>query len=740
MIESISIANEATYGAVPESLTKLSKFNFIFGSNGNGKTTISRIIDDQDFYPSCEVKWKLARRLETLVYNRDFVELNFNQSNELKGVFTLGEMPAGHEAKITLAKIEQSNLESQIAQLSNTLAGSNEKGGKKADLALAEEKFKEQCWMKKKSYDDKLWGGFEGYRNSAEKFKAKIIQESESNTALLKNINELETKAKSIFGTTPTQENLITKLDFNKILELETHSILSKRVIGKNDVDIAAMINKLGNSDWVSQGRFFHKHNDDICPFCQQGTPESFSESLNNYFDETFLTETKKIDDLLINYEDESNIILQKIDFNITGKFKYLESEKLASERSLLDSAVIFNLQLIKEKKKEYSKIIELKSLKEILKSIHEIIDNANSKALEHNKMVANIANERDILTKQIWKFVINELDTDLQNYKRESLTYKRAIESLNNQIIKKNEQLKKNKIDLYELEKQATSVLPTIVAINSLLDNFGFSSFKLAPSSNNKFYKLIRPNGMDAKITLSEGEKTFVSFLYFFHLLKGSNSESGISNNRIVVFDDPVSSLDSDILFIVSSLIKSLFEEVRDGSGNIKQIFILTHNVYFHKEVSFNQKRKGTALSDETFWIVRKLNSISKIDRYTSNPIKTSYDMLWEEVRRTDRSNLTIQNTLRRILENYFKLLGGVDSDEICEKFDGHEKFICKSLFSWINDGSHFAHDDIYVATADSQIEKYLHVFKNIFEKEGHISHYKMMMGDAYQEANQVV
>lgn len=72
---------------------------------------------------------------------------------------------------------------------------------------------------------------------------------------------------------------------------------------------------------------------------------------------------------------------------------------------------------------------------------------------------------------------------------------------------------------------------------------------------------------------------------------IKGSNSESGMTSDRVVVFDDPVSSLDSEILFIVSSLIKGIFEEIRNGTGHIKQVFMLTHNVYFHKEVTFQFK-----------------------------------------------------------------------------------------------------------------------------------------------------
>ncbi len=37
--------------------------------------------------------------------------------------------------------------------------------------------------------------------------------------------------------------------------------------------------------------------------------------------------------------------------------------------------------------------------------------------------------------------------------------------------------------------------------------------------------YKIIRPGGMDAKETLSEGEYNFISFLYFYHLVYGATT-----------------------------------------------------------------------------------------------------------------------------------------------------------------------------------------------------------------------
>jgi len=108
MIESIQIKGVATYDkTIPQVMDGLSKLNFVFGSNGSGKTTISRVIANEteggviateaDF-SSCEVKWKSGTKLESMVYNRDFVQHNF-QSSELKGIFTLGEQKTSRHLK-----------------------------------------------------------------------------------------------------------------------------------------------------------------------------------------------------------------------------------------------------------------------------------------------------------------------------------------------------------------------------------------------------------------------------------------------------------------------------------------------------------------------------------------------------------------------------------------------------------------------------------------------------------------
>lgn len=734
MIETISIADVASFGHIPEAMSELSDFNFLFGSNGTGKTSISRIIANADGFPTCKLTWKGGTKLQPMVYNHDFVERNFNQSDELKGVFTLGEKQVDTLTKITEAKAELDELTTKIQNLTLALQGDDGAGGKKGELAALEADIKNKCWMQKQKHDEKLRGAFEGYRGSSDKFKAKVLQEMASNTATLLPVADLEKKAETVFGPTPTAEQTVPAIETAKLIGHEANPILKKKVIGKEDVDIAAMINKLGDSDWVRAGRSFYDINDKVCPFCQQRTTEAFAKSLNEYFNETFVADSKAIDDLATNYGTDAARLQQQLAAIILAPSKFLNAEKLKLEKDLLDTKITLNNQRLAGKKKEASQVFELESVSNILITIKELIDSANTQIAIHNKTVANLTAERSTLTSQIWKFVLEELKTDLAVYKTAKDGLDKAVTAMTGQIVKATEDKRKKAAEIRELEKQTTSVQPTIDAINQLLSSFGFQGFKLAKAASGTSYKLLRPDGSDAKNTLSEGEKTFVTFLYFYHLLKGSESDSGMTTDRIVVFDDPISSLDSDILYIVGSLIKGLFGEVRAGSGHIKQIFVFTHNVYFHKEVTFNPNRcHDNAMSEETFWIVRKSGLESNIVKHASNPIKTAYELLWAEVRNPNRAKLTIQNTLRRILENYFKILGGVDSEKICGMFEGKERMICRSLFSWVNDGSHYAQDDLYVTIDDAMVESFLKVFRAVFEKADHLSHYKMMMGDAF-------
>ena len=156
---------------------------------------------------------------------------------------------------------------------------------------------------------------------------------------------------------------------------------------------------------------------------------------------------------------------------------------------------------------------------------------------------------------------------------------------------LQKNERLIKQKIrdlksQINALEAKITSIKPAINTINQVLADVGFANFFLAEGEDKSSYKIIRQNGDDARKTLSEGEKTLITFLYFYHLTKGGFDQDEAANDRVVVLDDPISSLDDATLLVVAQLTKQLIDDCQNG-GKIKQFFVLTHNNNFWKELT---------------------------------------------------------------------------------------------------------------------------------------------------------
>ncbi len=329
----------------------------------------------------------------------------------------------------------------------------------------------------------------------------------------------------------------------------------------------------------------------------------------------------------------------------------------------------------------------------------------------------------------------MDENERLISEYLNSSKNFNNAISGIREKISTCTQQLNYINLKITEAEKNITGVQPTVDEINRSLESYGFTNFKIVPSpAQTNAYQIQRMDGTLATDTLSEGEETFISFLYFLQLAKGSIDIAKVSNHKILVLDDPICSLDSTVLYIVSSLVKSLIKDVREGKSDVEQIFILTHNVFFHKETAFIDRR-AEFCNDIHFWIISKDNNISSVRPYEkNNPIKTSYELLWEELKsNTNTSLITVQNTMRRILENYFNILGKAKDDDIVNSFStNEEKMICRSLLSWINDGSHTVYDDLYIDSYTDSVDRYKQIFKKIFVKMGHEAHYKMMMGES--------
>ena len=521
--------------------------------------------------------------------------------------------------------------------------------------------------------------------------------------------------------------------------EICHNEIWNTVISGSSDVDISALIRELDNSSWVSQGRRYIKSNSKKCPFCQQDTISGdFREQLESFFDGEYKRKVDQLNMLLDEYRKNANLIIESIESAIrekdssilTGK---LNTEVYNSKKDLLKSTFDDNIRLISGKtNKPETKTF----LTDITKSINELADiltDANILINLHNKLVDERDKEEIALRDDIWATCIYEADSLIKSYQKDISGLEKALVN-----IKKVKDAKKSEIDLLTLEiekkgKNVTSVQPTIDEINRSLRAYGFTNFSIQPAEGkDNYYCIKRDDGTYATNTLSEGEETFLTFLYFMQRAKGSIDQAHVSEKKIIVLDDPISSLDSTILYVVGAIVKDLSKKIRKGEGDVTQLFVLTHNVFFHKEASFVDGRTKE-LGDVNYWIVNKNNGNSTIKAYgTKNPISTSYELLWKELKdNADLSLISIQNTMRRIIENYFGMLGNRRDDYLIEQFENTEdRMIARSLLFWINDGSHSIPDDLFIDSYTDAVPRYKDVFRGIFEKSGHLVHYNMMMG----------
>ena len=516
-------------------------------------------------------------------------------------------------------------------------------------------------------------------------------------------------------------------------MQIESLAIWDKCIVGKKDIPIARLIIQLENGDWVNQGRKYI-YSGSKCPFCQKDTiDEDFRSQLEAFFDLEFENDIEQLK------KGKEEYLRAKDD--IRSKLAIIENQDLENEtkfkiQQLCEKIVNCfrdNEEKINRKINEPSKKIQLDSIEKYIDEINCIIDIKNAEIIKHNNLVENYKTEKKKLIDDIWILIAKENMALISKHNNKINGFMKGIQETTNKKNQHEVKKKELELEIKEKNKLVTSVQPAVDEINGILKSYGFNNFSIDPSKEkNNHYQIKRPDGTLVESTLSEGEVTFITFLYFLQWIKGSQNEEDVTQDRVIVIDDPISSLDSNILFVVSSLLKDVIRKVLVGESNIKQVFVLTHNVYFHKELSFMGNGKDSNKNIH-YWILRKKNGITNIQYYgIEHPISSSYELLRIELKeQTNNSVITIQNTMRRIIENYFKILGKYKDEDLIDKFQDYEsKEICRSLISWINDGSHCIPDDLYVEALDDSLERYQEVFRMIFFHTNHIEHYNMMMG----------
>ena len=746
--------NDASYKGCGVSIVP-TYVNFFFGNNGTGKSTIGKAIKvDRG------VEWQPGRSVSDYkvhVYNQDYISANLPNYHNLPGVFTVNEV------NVTIqAKVDEKQIQKEKASTAFSEAG-EAKTKKAAALQEALERFQQECWEKTAN----LRAEFKKTQTNRMQKKSFTEGVLEVRTPKEHDVEALHRLYAVAYSDDAKKYELFPSIVNTAALdELEGRDILGKRIVSSADTPFAQFLKKINAASWVQQGhKQFHEAAKDTCPYCQQPMPISFEDDLKACFDSSYQEAKQALADYYEAYRNEANEIVAPLLKPPAVLKPGMDITPFTDKVAAIKGVISTNLQKIKEKIDEPAELVEIEDVASMLSELENIIDGFNTLIKENNSVLDAKPKKQAECRTAVWEHIAFLLTDQVSRYKTSKASLEDEISKLITEISTQRTAISALTREIAELNKDCVNTTATIESVNVLLRDSGFQGFSIREKEGTpNVYEVVRPDGNIAE-NLSEGERNFIAFLYFYHQVKGSDNPDGSQLDKIVVIDDPVSSMDSSALFIVSALVREMIQICENNAiggdpvakaDYIKQIFILTHNAYFHREITYNQVKNYLFVN---FYLISKIDNKSSIKLCTKvnpeimteeinyNPVQNSYAALWEEYKEIN-APIPLMNVIRRILEYYFLQLCGYDGVTLRKRIliDNKDKFIttdangkedytqyqmAHAMLSYIcansvgiNDGINFVDDCVDV---DQTKETFRLVFVLMEQKQ----HYDMMMGN---------
>ena len=699
------------------------KVNLLYGLNGTGKSTFSEFLYDQieARFSQCRIEG-LGENDTVLVYNQKFVQDTFYEPEGIHGIFTLSKGNADVQKVIDTTSAKVKKLTEQKRKI-------EEKKAKDAQKHLSEiEEYKKQVWKIKKEYtggDRVLEFCLDGLKGNKDTLFKHIVSLEKPECELDYSVDDLKKEAQQLQGEAQSRQ-LLSKVLIN-VEDIEQSELLSKVIVGNKNSSVASLIETLGNSDWVNTG-IKYVHIDDekgVCPFCQQKTiTQNFLEQINAYFDESYNRDKSQIEQMISRYDAE---IKKAMDYlNAIKDDSFLEKNKaeIESLSANLISVLEHNLNTLREKAKIPSVQVSLLPINEIIESINSIIKKANNEITLYNQRIADIRGSKNKIRDSFWCLMRKEYNSVIELYAANEKDYEQSVKNAQKELQTKISEINTNTVMIEEKRKKTVNIDEAVDNIKNGLIDIGITDFTIEKySEEDALYRLKREDSNeDVFKTLSEGEKMVISFLYFIELCKGESTAEKASNKKIVVIDDPISSLSHIYVFNIGRLIHNEFLR----SENYDQLFILTHSLYFFYELTntnHNERRKTQKL----FRICKNTDS-SYFEDMKYEDIQNDYHAYWYIVKDEKQAPALIANCMRNIIEYFFNFVEKQDFAQVFQRPELQENRYM-AFNRYMNRESHSKGQNIF-DIKEFDYDSFREAFKKVFETLGYIEHYNKMIG----------
>lgn len=741
--------------------------NFFFGRNGAGKSTISEMIQ-----ANTGLTWRSGQTADdynVLAFDQQFISDHFSNFDDLAGVFTLNKINIETQKKIDQLGKDKEKLLADMGKKNEVI---EQKGQTRISL-------KSDSQTRMMRLTDTVRKKFE-LAMSGKKITKTFCPEVEKKQPVEHTEEEIMELYAVAYEKSAQIYPLLKKSDeYPGKYDLSGASYLGESIVSTSDTKFARIMEKLGNTDWVKEGHTkYLKKADGICPFCHNPLDhQHFEKELKECFDEEYQDSVNAVASFQFAYSSMTEEMIRILEGNTSSEFPRADFTIYKEKLERLKTIIQNNLQLIQKKVEKPAEKVILRDIAALISEIDTIIADINIQIQANNDAYSKKRETKIKCDKLLWEHLAFLVKDEIADFKTKDDAIAEEIKTLE----KEKGLLRQSYLDKdAEIKAESGNTVNTDEAfesMNIMLKDSGFQGFSLRkkPGVKNR-YEVVR-NGNKPVKRLSEGERNFIAFLYFYHLVKGSGAADAAiitstgkftdatdRRDKIVVIDDPVTSMDSGTLFIVSSMVREMISVCHnnievlhpDITGTyIKQIFILTHNAYFHREVTYNMVEYYDCV---TFYMVRKTDNHSSItpcieyakelsdDDKNVNPVQNAYTALWTEYQEL-QSSIPLLNVIRRILQYYFLELcgyqGGNIRDIILKKnkaefikkradgsIDDMDYHLASSMLSYIDNDYSFI-DGFNLIQESVEPKQYRKVMKKIFDKLGQSQHYRMMTHD---------
>ncbi|WP_154497578.1 AAA family ATPase [Helicobacter pylori] len=593
-------------------------YNVIFGNNGCGKTSLTRAFELLISKNKCIEKYRTISTAESPsiefeckdgsykiepnsnigapsfkveIYNSDFLHNNapFNSEFGLKklddGIIILEGSVLGEETKEInqlkncKEKVEKRKKKIKDENSAETLSAKQESEIKKYDKEI--EKIRKKVTSKTiQIILDEI-----KINNICEVSKNKFKVQEDALTNLEKDFDELDEAMKKFDDLKEMELPKDYQTIKDKLESLFSFDI--DKEAGQVSEEIKEHMSKVGR-EFIEKGiELQKKMPDNACPFCIQTITNEIIQNYTSYFNksiEQFNQDSLEVSGTLKKILEQWNIkeILQSFE-----RFEPFMKKDSSTNKESLKKALEQIKVLLEKLQKEVGKKEGAKNEKEFQetdKKLSEIYENLQQCVDETRNILKQKKEQKEKLDKlktELKEARIKKAKHDSYDCQKSKEEAKRKLSILN----RRHERLKHllEKIDkklkgLYDQKR------PDIETINNYLKALNLPKYSL-----DKDYRIVLNSdaleNSEAKIILSDGEKTTLAFAYFLARLKLFYKKEDLKN-LVVVIDDPISSLDEQRIYNTTCLVAKINQELaREKLSNEKekaQVFVLTHNHTF--------------------------------------------------------------------------------------------------------------------------------------------------------------